>query len=244
MLNHWSMPTTFYNGVVDYDYDGEHDCMNAGCDDEGICRCGTISNIRIEKVDVDYLCHEIINNVCKIKNDKNESQVYFSKKPLLKYCLHRLITIRHIWEPDNWSLSISGGYYGEEVGGAYCDSIGFSENVEQLFSMKTAKERMEWVLHQEYGHIIDSLRGRNYKEVSVPVKSLTVPNETYFKKLNHQMKMRGEIEANQQYEESDLPIGLYLREGGTYRLVDGYHRYIRFINQNPTRRKVNIVVAG
>ena len=58
-----------YNGVyIDYSY--INDCESYGCDEEGICRCGSIHNECVRSVDVSLI-------VKKIYDDYFENLYYF-----------------------------------------------------------------------------------------------------------------------------------------------------------------------
>lgn len=61
---------------LDYDYDSDYNCEGSGCDDEGICRCGTITNTRINSVDIDTIAHEICGDKENI---------------ILNYCVNRVL---------------------------------------------------------------------------------------------------------------------------------------------------------
>ena len=44
---------------LQYEYNSQSNCDEHGCDDEGICRCSTIENARVENVDVKIIVDKI-----------------------------------------------------------------------------------------------------------------------------------------------------------------------------------------
>jgi hypothetical protein len=88
----------YYNGVTVY-YDSDRENCNCG----SICRCQRIINTKIKEINVFDVTKTIINNYKQKLNEIDH------------YCINRVLTILKVWDPDNWDINVSSGYYGEEI---------------------------------------------------------------------------------------------------------------------------------
>ena len=93
--------------IVDYDYD------RSGCTcgaEYGICRCTTITNTWISKVNA----HEVVNELYR-KHSRTDSEID-------EYCFERICHAYKIYDNDLYEVETCGGYYGEEVNGVYFEN--------------------------------------------------------------------------------------------------------------------------
>jgi len=200
--------------VVDVDYDTDHDCHAGGCTEEGICRCGRITNARIEGLSHKAAIQPIINALIDAHTD------------LQAYCIDRVVR-SHLNTLDDfaWEINIGRGYYGQEI-----DSVSLEETdsiinvVRDLLKLETDKERIFHALKAEYGRVLPKLEGLDSWTIEeLPLKKVLLPQREYQKKLStQQIKM---------YETWWLPRGLVLAENNGYRVIDGYHRTQSAIDQ-------------
>lgn len=224
-----------YDSIVYYDYRTENSCSESGCDDEGICRCGVITDTEVTKVDIELFSESIYKayhgNDKASKRDAQINTVLFGTgKELDIYTIDRILRIHKVWESYNWTIKVVGGYYGQEIGDVTLD-----ETVRQKIesSINTALEisefdkRVEYLLYLEYGYILPELEGCKYSIVDIPKSEIKIGSEGHSKKV--------ESKDLTHYKDYNGIRGIVLSDGKKYRLIDGYHRisttnsYVRVI---------------
>jgi hypothetical protein len=123
-------------------------------------------------------------------------------------------------KPDNYSGNAVGGYYGEEMGSVDFDHMGaVVVKIDNLLSKKTNTERIEFVLLEEYGHLLPKMKGLTYHFKEVGIADVQSPNTNYLMKINKDKVSMYEKELN--YE---IPVCVCIKNGHFYDLMDGYHR--------------------
>ena len=163
-----------YNGVyVDYGY--TYDCENYGCDEEGICRCGTINNEHIDSVDVSLIVKRIYDEFFEQgkaanRNNAINEVLYGIGKDIDIYTIDRILRSYKIWENENWDIEVDGGYYGQEAGNVtiketIADKI--DEELWTVFSLPSLKEKIEYLLNVEYGKVLPELSNCNYESIVI-----------------------------------------------------------------------------
>ena len=199
--------------TVTYTYDNRRDCETHGCRDEGICRCGHIENIHITAFDTSYLIWKVLGTE--------------SNHNIADYCVDRLIRIAfRKGAPSPWDLSdlinieTCRGYYGEEIDSVKLDDSLAKELIKKLNhldSLKTEKEKLAYLLTEDYGFLLPELTEiSNWEIVYINGKKLNIGNYNHFKSLDPKKVA--------QYKDYDFPRAICLADGGKYRLIDGYHR--------------------
>ena len=205
---------------LDVEYDSHNDCYASGCNDEGICRCGRITNPHIEGINRESIIQAIIN---VLMGAPYGGGVHTD---IQAYCIDRIVrNILNVYHEFEWDIEVGGGYYGEEIDSVSLESApGIATKVKELLQLKTDKERIFHTLILEYGRVLPKLEAldRWYIE-ELPMKSVLLPQQEYKKKLS-----TNQIEA---YKDWILPRGLVVAENGGYRVIDGYHRTQAAINQ-------------
>jgi hypothetical protein len=205
-----------YSGSLKYDYYIDRDCFEAGCDDEGICRCGKITDEKVSDIKRSVLDH-LVQKIKLRKNGKiKDYHLVVKDNTFFEYCVNRLYSINKLYEPDSWEITISGGYYGQEI-----DSVSptnsFFDDVVQLAKLNP-QERINYVLTREYGYVHEKLRNKVFIERTVPTKYLVIGNEY--------RKIYQKIYDDKEYK---LPIGIYLRKNNKFVLIDGYNRFYSIV---------------
>lgn len=200
--------------VVDHAYD-EYFCNdpNCGCQDgSDYCRCAHYENLRVEEISNANLGY-IRKHFLSVTKKKKAIEVKNTK--FVEYCVDRLLRIYKVYDKNNWEISASQGYYGDEVD---CVSLNcfnkIQEDLREIIKLSPTK-RIEFILMKEYGHLLEDVKGKRWVEKEVPVSSIKI-NQHYCKKVDG-------------YELTGLPVGIYLRDGDNYRLIDGYHRYVSLV---------------
>jgi len=201
---------------VDLDYGYETNCEDSGCHEEGICRCGRIVDVTIEKV--------------------RSASIFSIFKPITKdtlidgYCIDRILHCNCIWDtkPEEvWEINICGGYYGEEI-----DSVKFNffikekltEQIKDFLSLESKADKIKNVLSLEYDYLLNSIE--NLKEaniVRVFRKDIQIGQKDHYEKLN-KYAVNSYKEMYTENKVPPIPICVCTRSNGEYKLIDGYHR--------------------
>ena len=214
-----------YNGAyVDYGY--TYDCENYGCDEEGICRCGTINNEHIDSVDVSLIVKRIYDEFFEQgkaanRNNAINEVLYGIGKDIDIYTIDRIIRSYKIWENENWNIEVEGGYYGQEVNDvrikeSIADKI--EEELLIVFSLPSLKEKIEYLLNVEYGKVLPELSNCSYESIVIDKDEVVFGVENH---LNKVMKKDLDFYSDKNY--SGIR-GIVVKSGDKWRIVDGYHR--------------------
>ena len=214
-----------YSGVyVDYGY--TYDCENYGCDEEGICRCGTINNEHIDSVDVSLIVKKIYDDFfaqgkAANRNNAINEVLYGIGKDIDIYTIDRILRSYKIWENENWNIEVEGGYYGQEAGDvtikeSIADKI--DEELWTVFSLPTLKEKIEYLLKVEYGKVLPELSNCSYESITIDKDDVIFGVE---KHLNKVMKKDLDFYSDKNYNGIR---GIVVKSGDKWRIIDGYHR--------------------
>lgn len=187
----------------DYEYLTETNCYEAGC--SGICRCSQIVDQKIINVPFD----SIVNKV----------QKHFKvAKAIDLYGIDRILRFFKIYDNDNWYISVSGGYYGQEIDGFHlesCDKL--FDTITSFLALPNISKKTEFLLELEYGYLIDKAKDKKWSIKTVDFKLIKTSNEVYVKKVQ---------------KEENLYVGykgiccVCVFEDDLYRVIDGYHRFV------------------
>jgi hypothetical protein len=191
--------------IASIEYDTISHCEENGCQEEGMCRCSTIENTRIEKeIDTAALAVSILPPKSSLINE---------------YCVERILRINHVYDPELYEVCVTGGYYGEEIGEVILDwrvARTCDKQIVDMLALKTDDEKILYVLKLEYGYVLEGLEKLHFTIRKVDKKDIFFPQEGYAKRLDPDMLER--------YEKWELPRGICVEDNGKYKVVDGYHR--------------------
>lgn len=200
---------------VDYDY------KRTGCTcHESICRCTQIYDANVNMVKVT----EVITNLFAKYKCSNS---WFDA-----YCFDRICYAMKIYDVNLYEVEVGWGYYGQEVYGVWF------ENEEKIFNayhevleLNTNLEKIQYCLNLEYGYLLDCVKDATSASIiTVSVDDIRLPQMEYFQKVDAKI-----IDA---YKDRLLPIGVCMKDGNRYKLIDGYHRFVA----NKDNDEVEIVV--
>lgn len=214
-----------YNGVyVDYSY--SYDCESYGCDEEGICRCGSIHNEHVDSVDVSSIVKKIYDDFFEQgkaadRNNVINEVLYGIGKDIDIYTIDRIIRSYKIWENENWNIEVEGGYYGQEVGDvtikeSIADKI--EEELLTVFSLPSLKEKIEYLLKLEYGKILPEIADSSYESIVIDKDDVIFGVEKHLKKV---MKKDLDFYSDKNYNSIR---GIVKKSGDKWQVIDGYHR--------------------
>lgn len=196
----------------DIDYDINHDCETHGCD--YICRCSTISNIKILS----------LNDPISVKN--------YPTSVMNDYCIGRLLSIHGSYNIDNYEVTTCSGYYGEEISGVCFAHMGdLTSDINAVLSLPNDLEKLKYVLLKEYSYLPDYFDG---------VATLLVESVNLSDIVLNGLQKR---DITQMVVDPTTPVGVLRRIDSTkYSIVDGYSRYAVLRGANVVRATYFIIV--
>lgn len=220
----------------DYTYNTEYSCETFGCNQEGICRCGSIVDLEVTKIDLSYLTQEIYEQLIPSdrksrKRDTKLSQLLYGGEVVDKYCIYRILSINKVYNPNLWEVNITGGYYGDEIDGVHLDKSVLSKiesECQKLFELESLSDKLRYVIELEYGYVLDDLQDCEFELISIYKSYID------FKKLNQNHIKMVKMEDLDHYsiDNYDLPRGIVRGDSSgwvpvdNYKIVDGFHRII------------------
>lgn len=194
-----------FHYCVEVDYDYHYNCGEEGCDNEGICRCGTLENIRVIHCDIEPIV-------------KKFSAYTDLKNPIKKYCLERFLT-RLVKKniSDLFDVNVCSSYYGEEIRNISLNTFAANdiENFLKILNKNKYSDAIEFLLMREYGYVLPAIKGKAWhaKKVSLDDIENTINNKLDFETVR-------EYEAWESRQSC-----LCQRIGKKYKLIDGRHRF-------------------
>ena len=206
--------------VVDHEYDGYHDCEAYGCDEEGICRCYTIENAWVEKVDInhveDYILDKVKKTIGKAQIRENAINSILGDIDLSRYFVNRLLRLYKAYDKESWEVGWCGDYYGETVD--FVQLYHQDKLIKDLHMMYgPAQDLIFYVLEKEYGHVPEKLISKKWKAEIVPMDKVVFPQKEHYNSIHTGLHYYSD--SNYQ-----LPRGIVVEDQGYYRVIDGYHR--------------------
>ena len=218
--------------MVSYDYDTIYSCEESGCNEEGICRCGHITNTYLNKVDVSAIVtniySEIFDNSISTKRHNAINSLWGISEEIQKYTIDRILRVNKIWKPQFWDINVSGGYYGQEI-----DEVVLIEDVvlkinsqlERAFQIDNLSERVEYLLTIENGFILDNIKDKKYHISVIDIDDIIFSNTEHKRKVV--------IEELEHYSDRNYSgiRGIVKKDGLKFKLIDGYHRLSKTENK-------------
>jgi len=228
-----------YNGVyTDYKYN--YECESYGCNEEGICRCGTIHEEYIESVEIPLIVKKIYDDYFEKgkaadRNNAINEILYGIGKDIDIYTIDRILRSYKIWENQNWNIEIEGGYYGQEIGDITIKESIATEIERELwtvFALSTLKEKIEYLLKVEYGKVLTELSNCNYESIVIDKEDIIFGSKGHAENVS---KKKLDFYSDKNY--SGIR-GIVIKCGDKWRVIDGYHRM--FMTKFP---RVKVLVA-
>ena len=218
--------------MVSYDYDTIYSCEESGCNEEGICRCGHITNTYLNKVDVSAIVtniySEIFDNSISTKRHNAINSLWGISEEIQKYTIDRILRVNKIWKPQFWDINVSGGYYGQEI-----DEVVLIEDVvlkinsqlERALQIDNLSERVEYLLTIENGFILDNIKDKKYHISVIDIDDIIFSNTEHKRKVV--------IEELEHYSDRNYSgiRGVVKKDGLKFKLIDGYHRLSKTENK-------------
>jgi len=204
-------------GFINYDYDTDNNCENYGCNDEGICRCSTISNCRVTGISHLYKIGSLYHNYypCNITN----------------YCVDRILKCNLAWDSSLYEFVTEHDYYGDILSSVTLNEFVsgvIDEEVEELLKLYTVNEKIEYILKLEYRKLLPTLANRDWK-----IKEIGTDLLFYTSSKHLQEAKKNAIVTNHL-----LPKAIVIPYKGLYQVIDGYHRTVNYEG-----REISVIVG-
>ena len=228
-----------YNGVSE-NHNITYDCESSGCNDEGICRCGMITEAYVTNVDIvriSSIIYDTINDdndTSRKRNEKLDILLNGYGKDMDLYTIDRILRKWKVYDPESWDIEICGGYYGQEIDEIslkydLCEEL--NTEIIKALSIESLKERVEYLLKLEYNKILPELEESEWSLEIVDLDKIIFGSEHHVKKCKKEIekgsvKYRGYFYDDKNYNTvlTNLIRGVAIKKGDNYRLIDGYHR--------------------
>ena len=218
--------------MVLYRHDTVYSCEESGCNEEGICRCGCITNTYLYKVDVFAIVtdiySDIFDNSISTKRHNTINSLWGISEDIEKYTIDRILRINKVWKPEFWDINIAGGYYGQQV-----DEVVLIEDMvqklntqlEKAFDIDNLTERIEYLLNLENGFILEDIKDKKYAVSVIDIDDVVFSNTEH--------KRRVLTEELEHYSDRNYKgiRGIVKRDGNKFKLIDGYHRLSKTENK-------------
>ena len=218
--------------MVSYDYDTIYSCEESGCNEEGICRCGHITNTYLNKVDVSAIVtniySEIFDNSISTKRNNVINSLWGISSEIQKYTIDRILRVNKIWKPEFWNINVSGGYYGQEIDEVILIEdmvLKINSQLEMAFQIDNLSERVEYLLTLENGFILDDIKDKKYHISVIDIDDIIFSNTEHKRKVV--------IEELEHYSDRNYSgiRGIVKKDGIKWKLIDGYHRLSKTENK-------------
>ena len=218
--------------MVSYDYDTIYSCEESGCNEEGICRCGHITNTYLNKVDVSAIVNniysEIFDNSISTKRNNVINSLWGISSEIQKYTIDRILRVNKIWKPEFWNINVSGGYYGQEIDEVILIEdmvLKINSQLEMAFQIDNLSERVEYLLTLENGFILDDIKDKKYHISVIDIDDIIFSNTEHKRKVV--------IEELEHYSDRNYSgiRGIVKKDGIKWKLIDGYHRLSKTENK-------------
>ena len=218
--------------MVSYDYDTIYSCEESGCNEEGICRCGHITNTYLNKVDVSEIVtdiySEIFDNSISTKRHNAINSLWGISLEIQKYTIDRILRVNKIWKPQFWNINVSGGYYGQEIDEVVLIEdmvLKINSELEMAFQIDNLSERVEYLLTIENGFILDDIKDKRYHISVIDIDDINFSNTEHKRKVV--------IEELEHYSDRNYSgiRGIVKKDGIKFKLIDGYHRLSKTENK-------------
>jgi hypothetical protein len=221
----------FNHSFIEVSYTEEFNCEYVGCNQESICRCSQIKNLKIDYLNLYQLSKTIFNRIGFSGLDHNRKcgiirLLYgYDFETITIYCIYRILRINRLWLESNWILEVIDGYYGQELEKIKIEETLFnkiSSEIDELIKLDRLEEKIHYLLKLEYGWIFDKISYRSIEIRRVEKKSLQFGKQSHYQNVKN-----SKFDHYKSISWGDIPLGVVRKEGEIYKVIDGYHRLIQ-----------------
>lgn len=226
-IEYLSKPLNLRSPIVHVTYTNFRQCETDPSHCSGICRCGKITDVVIRSVDLNLLVAQMVKH-CYPQWDQLSPRETKELQSLI-YCLDRVLRIRRLYLPSNWSYRVEPGYYGEEFHGCMIHESCQKQILSDLdrLLVESPADQIRWVLELEYGYVLPILQNCTFRWRRVPRESIMLGCPNHYTRVS--------TENLDHYQKYQLPRCICRHElDGSYWIVDGYHRFQATPVDSPT----------
>jgi hypothetical protein len=225
------MMNDFYD-IVQCKKTASYPCDNS-CKDEGICRCFQIHNVEVLNPNISYLAKFLFDsyydsNNLQFKRDNSLNSILLGyDNDIIVYFIDRILRINKVYKSDNWNVSWSGGYYGDEIKSVSINTDLFHKidsDIQSLNNIQGLPDMTRFILELEYGYVLSELVKLDCEVIEVDRSLIVAGQDEYAKKVI--------LDKEKHYRDDkfDMVRAICLQDGRFYRLIDGYHRFLTTTN--------------
>jgi hypothetical protein len=216
-------------GCIQYNHYGNYTCEESGCNDDGICRCYQIYQVDILLVDITKITKSIWKNIRLDDQQHNRNKnitdiIYgYDSDMVNQYCINRILTKNKVWDKSNIKPLVTSGYYGDEIEDVIINEAIFnkiSNEIDEVLNIDTLEEKINYVLHLEYGYIRSDIENKKYEVISVKREDLYFGQDHHHKNVLHK---KLEYYSDKNYLKNSIN-GIAYKVGDKWNVIDGYHR--------------------
>ena len=218
---------------VSYNYDTVYSCEESGCNEEGICRCGYVTNTYLKSVDVGSIANnlysEIFDNSISTKRHNAINSLWGISEDIEKYTIDRILRINKVWKPEFWDINVTGGYYGQEVGEVVLieDIVQkLNSQLEKAFEIDNLTKRIEYLLELENGFILEDIKDKKYRIVVIDIDDIIFTNPDHKRRV-----LTEELEHYSDKNYKGIRAIVKKDSMNKWKLIDGYHRLSKTENK-------------
>jgi hypothetical protein len=206
-----------YSGAVDYDDSGYHSCERSGCDDEGICRCYTITDVSIYNINLVELRKIIMKRIGNVRGKDLSFIIADTDTEMNAYCIDRILSKYKVYTSEAWEAEWNSDYYGESVNSIkLVDSSEIEKRIHEVIAIDEDIDKLKYVLQMEYGNILPEVDGTELVIETVSATDVVLSSTNRANTLDKS--------DTTFYEKFDLPRAVCYEKNGKYVAVDGHTR--------------------
>lgn len=235
----------FQDNGVDSDHDGYTDCEAGGCD-QVICRCYTITDAIVDRLNFKEVYNNIMTYIIGIdKNDKKEirnkkiNDLLDESSYFNGYFIYKILTIEKLWSKDSYVVNYGGDYYGDEVYSITLkDDIAkrIDDDFKKLNSYTNLEQKLLHLLVKEYGDYHTDLIGKKLSIKYIDKKDIILGQQNHIYKIKQMIKNKELTHYSD--DNYNMIRGIVVKSDNKYKLIDGYHRML-----STNKDKVEVIVA-
>lgn len=217
-----------YKNLIEYNPLGYRNCIDNGCDLYGTCRCFSIYEVVIKKIDLTKITESIFSQINDIKSNSYKRYKILTKilygyktDEIDLYCINRILTINKLYDTNSWDIRWSKYYYGDEVSTiSIKDEIHnkINNEINHIYSLNSIEDKIKYILKLEYGFILSEIDKKKYNISIVNSNDILFDQKNYKDELNRN--------GYEYYNDNSYKLirGVCLSDGKKWKIIDGYHR--------------------
>ena len=146
------------------------------------------------------------------------------------------MSIFKTYDPINYSVNTTHGYYGEEIASVTLDKDDFVNAIQHMLELPSNVEKIKYILETEYSFLLPNVISATTCEIEcIEIQDI---------KLNDEYIFRLKKNNNTAQYNKKLPAGVVMWENDRYRLIDGYHRLTSMMQDKVTSTSYVVLASN